>query len=197
VKSRPTSLPGVLLLEPEVFGDLRGFFLEAWNERHFRELGIGAHFVQDNHSLSCKGTLRGLHFQCPNPQGRLVWVIEGEVFDVAVDLRRESPTFGKWEGFVLSEENRLRVWVPRGFAHGFYVTSQKAQLLYKTDAFYSPADEKTLAWDDPDLRIQWPMKDACPPVLSPKDSNGLPFRECPFFLGEVPAPPCNRVKKKD
>lgn len=179
--SHPTTLTGVLLLEPKVFGDERGFFLESWNERKFSELGLDARFVQDNHSLSRRGILRGLHFQSPNPQGKLVWVLEGEVYDVAVDLRRSSPTFGKWEGFRLSAENKLRLWVPRGFAHGFYVTSEQAQFAYKCDAYYAPPDEQTLAWDDPALAIPWPVPDGEEPLLSQKDRTGQSFESCAKF----------------
>lgn len=179
--SHETSLQGVLLLEPKVFGDERGFFLESWNEKKFGELGLDIHFVQDNHSSSAQGILRGLHYQYPNPQGKLVWVIEGEVFDVAVDLRRSSPTFGKWEGFMLNAENKRRIWIPPGFAHGFYVTSERAQFLYKCTSYYSPKDEHTIAWNDPTLGIQWPVLVGSHPILSTKDKAGLPFDTGPKF----------------
>jgi dTDP-4-dehydrorhamnose 3,5-epimerase len=179
--AHPTSLDGVLVLEPKVFGDERGFFLETWNKKVFEELGLAADFVQDNHSSSRMGILRGLPFQQPNPQGKLVWVTEGEVFDVAVDLRKSSLTFGKWEGFLLSAENKQRVWIPPGFAHGFYVTSERAQFLYKCTAYYSPKDEQTLAWNDPFLKIQWPVSDGELPTLSAKDRTGIPFADCPHF----------------
>jgi dTDP-4-dehydrorhamnose 3,5-epimerase len=177
--SRVTSLDGVLLLEPKVFGDERGFFLESWNEKVFGELGLDVRFVQDNHSSSRRGILRGLHFQHPNPQGKLVWVVEGEIFDVVVDLRRSSPSFGKWEGVALSAENKRRIWIPPGFAHGFYVTSERAQFLYKCTTYYSPKDEHTLAWNDPVLGIQWPIPAGKPPILSAKDSQGVSLAGCP------------------
>jgi len=176
-----TSLDGVLLLEPKVFGDERGFFLESWNEKVFGDLGLDLHFVQDNHSLSRRGILRGLHYQQPHPQGKLVWVVEGEVFDVAVDLRRSSPTFGKWEGFFLNAENKRRIWIPPGFAHGFYVTSERAQFLYKCTAYYKPENEHTLAWNDPALGITWPIPPGEEPLLSEKDRAGTPFPVCPLF----------------
>ncbi len=176
-----TSLDGVLLLEPKVFGDERGFFLESWNEKVFGDLGLDLHFVQDNHSLSRRGILRGLHYQQPHPQGKLVWVVEGEVFDVAVDLRRSSPTFGKWEGFFLNAENKRRIWIPPGFAHGFYVTSERAQFLYKCTAYYKPENEHTLAWNDPTLGITWPVPPGEEPLLSDKDRAGTPFPACPLF----------------
>lgn len=176
-----TSLNGVLLLEPKVFGDERGFFLESWNEKVFGELGLDLHFVQDNHSLSRRGILRGLHYQQPHPQGKLVWVVEGEVYDVAVDLRRSSPTFGKWEGFFLNAENRSRIWIPPGFAHGFYVTSERAQFLYKCTSYYKPESEHTLAWDDPSLGITWPVPAGEEPLLSGKDRAGSLLSACPLF----------------
>jgi len=173
-----TTLNDILVVEPKVFGDARGAFFESWNHKVFSELGITANFVQDNHSTSVQGTLRGLHFQHPHPQGKLVWVIEGEVFDVAVDLRQKSRTFGKWEGFILSAENRKRVWIPPGFAHGFYVTSHRAQFCYKCSDYYHPDCEKTLAWNDPSLAIDWPIAPGSSPLLSAKDSQGLTFHEC-------------------
>ena len=167
---------GLLIIEPKVFGDARGFFLETWNEQRYREAGLDMHFMQDNLSLSRRGTVRGLHFQNPNSQGKLVWVIEGEVFDVAVDLRRSSPTFGRWHGVNLSAENRLQFFVPPGFAHGFAVLSESAQFAYKCTAFYSPKDELTLLWNDPDIGVQWPVN---APVLSEKDKEGLRLCELP------------------
>ena len=167
---------GLLIIEPKVFGDARGLFLEIWNEQRYREAGLDMDFVQDNLSLSRRGTVRGLHFQNPNSQGKLVWVIEGEVFDVAVDLRRSSPTFGRWHGVNLSAENRLQFFVPPGFAHGFAVLSESAQFAYKCTAFYSPKDELTLLWNDPDIGVQWPVNE---PVLSEKDKKGLRLCELP------------------
>lgn len=165
-----TSLPGVVLLEPKVFGDARGFFLESWNKRTLTELGIDVEFVQDNHSKSQQGVLRGLHYQLTQPQGKLVRVIAGEVFDVAVDMRASSPHFGKSVGFILSAENQKIAWIPPGFAHGFYVTSASAEFVYKTTDYYSPAHECTLLWNDPALNIQWPLVGE--PLLAAKDAAG-------------------------
>lgn len=169
-------IAGLLVIEPKVFGDARGFFLETWNEHRYREAGLAVRFVQDNLSLSRRGTLRGLHFQNPNSQGKLVSVIEGEVFDVAVDLRRSSPTFGRWHGVNLSGQNRLQFYVPPGFAHGFAVLSESALFAYKCTELYSPSDEVTLLWDDPDVGVRWPVSE---PVLSEKDKKGLRLRELP------------------
>jgi len=169
-------LPGLLILEPKVFGDARGFFMETWNERRYAEAGLDAHFVQDNISVSRRGALRGLHFQNPMPQGKLVSVWEGEVFDVAVDLRQSSPTFGKWHGLNLSAENKRQFFVPPGFAHGFVVLSDSAMFHYKCTDFYSPKDEQTIRWDDPDLGIKWPVS---APTLSEKDAKGRLLREFP------------------
>lgn len=166
----PTALPDVCLIEPRVFGDERGFFFESWNAKTLASLGIDATFVQDNHSRSSRNVLRGLHYQIEHAQGKLVRAIAGEIFDVAVDLRRSSPTFGKWVGFVLSAENRLMAWIPAGFAHGFCVLSDHAEFLYKTTDYWYPEHERTLAWDDPDLAIPWPLSG--PPVLAGKDANG-------------------------
>ncbi|MBK9624462.1 MAG: dTDP-4-dehydrorhamnose 3,5-epimerase [Rhodocyclaceae bacterium] len=165
-----TSLPGVVLLEPKVFGDARGFFMESWNKRTLTELGIDVEFVQDNHSKSQRGVLRGLHYQLTQPQGKLVRVIAGEVFDVAVDMRASSPHFGKSVGFILSAENQKIAWIPPGFAHGFYVTSVSAEFVYKTTDYYSPAHECTLLWNDPALHIQWPLVGE--PLLAVKDAAG-------------------------
>lgn len=167
-----TEIPDVLILEPKVFGDARGFFLESFNDKAFREAtGLDVKFVQDNHSRSGKGVLRGLHYQLQQPQGKLVRVVRGEVFDVAVDLRRSSPTFGKWAGVVLSEENHRQFWVPPGFAHGFVVLSDSADFLYKTTDYYAPQYERSLAWNDPHVGIQWPLHGAgiSQPLLSGKD----------------------------
>jgi len=165
----PTTLPGVLILEPKVFGDDRGFFYESYNERRFAELtGAQTAFVQDNHSKSARGVLRGLHYQIRQTQGKLVRVVAGEVFDVAVDLRRASATFGRWTGVVLSAENRRQLWVPAGFAHGFVVTSESAEFLYKTTDYWAPEHERAVRWDDPAIGIDWPLAGA--PVLSAKDA---------------------------
>lgn len=168
-----TALPGVLIIEPEVFGDSRGFFYESWNARAFEAAGIGAGFVQDNHSRSTRNVIRGLHYQIRQPQGKLLRVVAGEVFDVAVDLRRSSPTFGKWAGVCLSAENKRTLWIPSGFAHGFLVTAECAEFLYKTTDYWVAQYERTLAWDDPVLAIDWPLQGA--PVLSPKDAMGVPL----------------------
>jgi dTDP-4-dehydrorhamnose 3,5-epimerase len=157
----------VLLLEPKVFGDVRGFFLESWNRQTFAELGLELDFVQDNHSRSAKGVLRGLHYQLNEPQGRLVRVVSGTVFDVAVDLRRSSPHFGKWVGHELSADNQRMMWIPPGFGHGFLVLSDTADFLYKTTAYYAPEWDRGIRWDDPQIGVQWPL--AGGPVLSAKD----------------------------
>ncbi|WP_062810822.1 dTDP-4-dehydrorhamnose 3,5-epimerase [Alcanivorax sp. NBRC 102028] len=175
-----TRIPDVKLIKPKVFGDERGFFMECWNARVFSEAGIDATFVQDNHSRSVKCTLRGLHYQIKHPQGKLVRCTRGEVFDVAVDLRKDSPTFGQWVGEFLSEENKHQLWVPPGFAHGFLVISNVADFQYKCTDFYAPEYEETLLWSDPDLAINWPDVDA-EPVISKKDKDGLLFRDCNFY----------------
>ncbi|MBM3113846.1 dTDP-4-dehydrorhamnose 3,5-epimerase [Pseudomonas sp. P66] len=171
-----TDLPGVLILEPKVFGDSRGFFYESFNARTFQELtGVTTTFVQDNHSKSQKGVLRGLHYQLKNTQGKLVRVTHGEVLDVAVDVRRSSPHFGKWVGVKLSAENRRQLWVPEGFAHGFVVLSYSAEFLYKTTDYYNPQAECCIRWDDPDLAIDWQLTSA--PILSAKDQVGKSLKE--------------------
>ena len=169
-------IPGLLIIEPKVFGDARGFFLETWNLHRYREAGIGVDFVQDNVSFSRRGILRGLHFQSPKPQGKLLEVLQGEVFDVAVDVRRNSATFGKWHGLVLSGENKRQFYVPPGFAHGFVVLSETALFHYKCTEFYSPKHEMALRWDDPDIGIDWPLKE---PLLSERDAKGLRLRDVP------------------
>lgn len=175
-----TLLTGVLILEPKVFGDTRGFFFESFNARRFAELtGIDARFVQDNHSRSAKGVLRGLHYQIRQPQGKLVRIIAGEVFDVAVDLRRASATFGQWSGNKLSAENKRQVWIPAGFAHGFLVLSDSAECLYKTTDYYAPEHERCIRWDDPHLGIKWPLDTT--PLLSAKDAQGVPFAAAEMF----------------
>lgn len=169
-----TTIPDVLILEPNVFEDERGFFFESFNQRDFdAALGKTVHFVQDNHSKSKKGTLRGLHYQTENTQGKLVRVVAGEVFDVAVDIRKGSPTFGQWVGVVLSAANKRQLWVPAGFAHGFYVTSDEAEFVYKCTDYYNRAAERTLLWNDPQIGIDWPLEGA--PLLSAKDCQGLSF----------------------
>jgi len=175
-----TKLPGVLILEPKVFGDERGFFFESFNARAFAEAtGLQCEFVQDNHSRSQRGVLRGLHYQVQQAQGKLVRVSAGEVFDVAVDLRRSSPTFGKWVGTLLSAENKRQLWVPAGFAHGFVVLSEFAEFLYKTTDYYAPEHERCIRWDDPSLAIDWPLDGV--PQLSAKDQAGLSFAEAQVF----------------
>ena len=169
-------IPGLLIIEPKVFGDARGFFLETWNQQRYREAGVDAVFVQDNLSVSRRGILRGMHCQNPSPQGKLVSVLQGEVFDVAVDLRQSSPTFRKWHGTVLSGENKRQFYVPPGFAHGFQVLSETAMFFYKCTSFYSPKDEMSIRWDDPDLAIQWPLKN---PSVSERDGKGFWFRDVP------------------
>ena len=179
MKISPTRLPEVLLIEPKVFGDARGFFFESWNERTFEQAGIRAHFVQDNHSRSGRGVLRGLHYQIRQAQGKLVRVISGEVFDVAVDIRRSSPNFGRWVGERLSAENKTMVWIPPGFAHGFAVLSEHAEFLYKTTDYYAPEHERCIRWDDPEIGIEWPLAGA--PILSSKDAAGTPLRSAEVF----------------
>src|SRR3984885_1759461 len=174
-----TSLPGVVLLEPCVFTDERGFFLESYNERAFVELGIGEKFVQDNHSSSQRNVLRGLHYQIKQPQGKLVRAVEGEILDVAVDVRRSSPTFGAWEAVHLSGENKRMLWIPPGFAHGFRVISEKAQVLYKASDYYAPEHERTLAWRDPELKIDWEVEGE--PIVSAKDQRGIALRDAETF----------------
>jgi len=181
VKAFPTELDGVLLLEPEVHGDPRGFFLESYNAREFARVSGGdAVFVQDNHSRSAHGVLRGLHFQLGRPQGKLVRVTEGEIFDVAVDLRRSSPQFGRWAGVRLNAADHRQLWIPPGFAHGFLVLSASADLLYKTTDYYSPADERALRWDDPGLAIDWPLG-STPPLLSARDAAALALTEIEVY----------------
>lgn len=170
-----TDIPDVKIIEPAVFGDERGFFMETWNQKKFEELVTGkpTQFVQDNHSKSKKGILRGLHYQTENTQGKLVRVVSGEVFDVAVDIRKNSPTFGKWVGVYLSAENKRQLWVPKGFAHGFYVTSDEAEFVYKCTDYYNPNAEHSLLWNDKTIGIEWPISEE--PVLSIKDMNGVEF----------------------
>jgi len=170
----------VLLIEPAVFGDSRGFFFESWNRKVFAAaVGRDVEFVQDNHSMSQRGVLRGLHYQLKRPQGKLVRVVAGEVFDVAVDLRRSSPTFGKWVGERLSAANRRMMWIPGGFAHGFVVLSDAAEFLYKTTDYYAPDDERTLLWNDPAIGVAWPLEDA--PILKPRDAAGAPLAQAETY----------------
>jgi dTDP-4-dehydrorhamnose 3,5-epimerase len=175
----PTSLPGLFILEPRVFGDERGFFLESYNEQGMASVGIDERFVQDNHSCSGRNVLRGLHYQIEQVQGKLVRVVHGEILDVAVDLRRSSPTFKAWESVRLSGDNKRMLWIPAGFAHGFRVVSDKAHVLYKTTDYYAPQHERTLAWNDPDLEIDWELDSE--PVVSAKDQRGVALRDVESF----------------
>lgn len=177
-----TDIPDVKIIEPAVFGDERGFFMETWNQKKFEELVTGkpTQFVQDNHSKSKKGILRGLHYQTENTQGKLVRVVSGEVFDVAVDIRKGSPTFGKWIGVYLSAENNRQLWIPEGFAHGFYVTSDEAEFVYKCTDYYNPKAEVSIAWNDSSINIEWPLEDE--PLLSTKDQKGCIFMDSQLFL---------------
>lgn len=181
MKVTPTAIPDVLVIEPKVFGDARGFFYESFNGKAFDE-AVGRHveFVQDNHSRSVKGVLRGLHYQIQQPQGKLVRVVRGAVFDVAVDIRKSSPTFGQWVGVELTEENHKQMWVPEGFAHGFLVVSESADFLYKTTNYYAPAHERSILWDDPGLGIRWPDLGARP-TLSAKDQAGSSLEKAQLF----------------
>jgi dTDP-4-dehydrorhamnose 3,5-epimerase len=180
MKVLATAIPDLLMLEPQVFGDSRGFFLESYNQRDFaRVTGVNPVFVQDNHSCSTRGVLRGLHYQVRQPQAKLVRVIAGEVFDVAVDLRKNSPTFGQWVGEYLSAENKRMMWIPQGFAHGFLVLSEHAEFLYKTTDYYAPEHERCIRWNDPDLDIRWPID--IEPQLSAKDLQGVPFEAAEVF----------------
>ena len=179
LKKIPTSLPGVFILEPRVFGDERGFFFESYNEKAMAEVGIAERFVQDNQSSSCRNVLRGLHYQIKQPQGKLVRVTDGEILDVAVDVRRSSLTFGHWTAVRLSGENKRMLWIPVGFAHGFSVVSEKATVLYKATNFYAPEHERTLAWNDPELAIRWELEGN--PIVSAKDQQGLALRDIETF----------------
>ena len=181
MKFVPTRIADVVVIEPQVFGDERGFFMETWRADKFAENGIVATFVQDNHSRSTQGVLRGLHYQIQQPQGKLARVISGEVFDVAVDMRKISPTFGQWVGEILSAENKKMLWVPPGFAHGFYVLSETAEFLYKCTDYYAPEHERCVRWDDPELAIDWPLIDGTMPLLSEKDLAGASFADAECY----------------
>ncbi|MDI6726327.1 MAG: dTDP-4-dehydrorhamnose 3,5-epimerase [Smithellaceae bacterium] len=182
MKTLRTAIADLLILEPEVFGDERGFFYESFHAGKFRQAtGVTADFVQDNHSRSGRGVLRGLHYQIKQPQGKLVRVVRGAVFDVAVDLRKSSPTFGRWEGWELSETNHRQLWIPAGFAHGFFVLSEMAELLYKTTDYYAPEHERTINWDDQELAIAWPIPVGVAPLLSAKDAAAVPFHQSEFY----------------
>ncbi|HEY9037237.1 MAG TPA: dTDP-4-dehydrorhamnose 3,5-epimerase [Pseudomonadales bacterium] len=181
MKRIDTPLQDAFIIEPAIHGDARGFFLETWNRRTFAEMGLDLDFVQDNHSRSRHGILRGLHYQTENTQGKLVRVSAGEVFDVIVDMRKSSSSFGQWSGFTLSAENQHMLWVPPGFAHGFYVVSEYAEFLYKCTDYYNPKAEISLRWDDPTLAIAWPLKAGDPPLLSDKDRNGVLLDQAPLF----------------
>ncbi len=177
----PTTLPDVILIKPKVFDDPRGFFMETYREDRFIANGISQQFVQENHSASGRGVLRGLHYQIRQTQGKLVRVISGEIFDVAVDIRRSSPTFGQWVGIILSAENKHQLWVPGGFAHGFYVLSERAEVVYKVTDYYAPEWERSILWNDPQIGIDWQLAKETPPVLSQKDLNGKPLAEAELF----------------
>lgn len=177
----PTAIPDIVLIEPRIFRDERGFFLETFQADKYKAAGIALPMVQDNYSGSRQGVLRGLHYQIHKPQGKLVSVVAGEVFDVVVDLRRSSPMFGRWVGVTLSAEDRRQLWVPGGFAHGFYVVSDWAEVLYKVTDFYDPSSERTLAWDDAEVGVRWPLRDGNKPLLSPKDAQGLPLSKAELF----------------
>ncbi|MCP9758449.1 dTDP-4-dehydrorhamnose 3,5-epimerase [Aquitalea sp. S1-19] len=180
MKITPMSIPDVLMIEPQVFHDNRGYFLESFNQRKFEQhLGREVHFVQDNHSHSVHRVLRGLHYQVGQPQGKLIRVTDGEVFDVAVDLRVNSPTFGQWTGGILSAENHRQLWIPEGFAHGFYTLSPTADLSYKATDYWYPAGERTVLWNDADIGIQWPL--TMPPIMAAKDMQGMPFKTADKF----------------
>ena len=176
-----TAIPDVILIQPKVFEDERGFFLESYRKNWFQEAGIAADFVQDNHSASRQGVLRGLHYQVKQAQGKLLRAVLGEIYDVAVDLRRSSPTFGRWVGAVLSAEEKNQLWIPPGFAHGVYVLSSRAELFYKATEYYAPQWERSLLWNDPEIGIHWPLLDGAAPVLSDKDAAGLPLSRADLF----------------
>lgn len=180
MKAIPTAIPAVLIIEPKVFGDARGFFFESFNQRAFSQAtGLNVNFVQDNHSRSAKGVLRGLHYQIEQPQGKLVRVVRGAVFDVVVDIRKSSATFGQWVGVELTEDNHRQLWIPPGFAHGFYVLSDSADFLYKTTDYYAPEFERSLVWNDPKIAIAWPLDTR--PIVSVKDAQGMNLADAEVF----------------
>lgn len=183
MQATPLSIPDVVLLEPKVFGDDRGFFLESYSERTFQQLGLPTRFVQDNHSKSIRSVLRGLHYQLETPQGKLLRALQGEIFDVAVDLRRSSPTFGKWVGEILNDSNRRMLWIPPGFAHGFMVLSDTAEVAYKASEFYAPQQERSLLWNDEQVGIEWPLHliEHAGPMLSAKDAAGTRLADADTF----------------
>jgi dTDP-4-dehydrorhamnose 3,5-epimerase len=181
VKVIKTRIPDVLTLEPTIYRDARGYFFESWRQDRVASIGIQHPFVQDNHSYSVQGTLRGLHYQLGTPQGKLVRVVTGTVFDVAVDLRRSSPTYGQWVSETLTASEHRQIWIPPGFAHGFYTLSDTADLVYKCTAYYAPADDRTLRWDDPDLAIPWPLVEGRLPMLSAKDAAAPALRDAPTY----------------
>jgi len=181
MKFTPSAIPDVVTIEPDFFGDDRGFFMETYQSSRFKEAGINFDFVQDNHSGSEQGILRGLHYQIRQPQGKLVRVVTGEVFDVAVDIRRSSLTFGKWVGEILSAQNKLQLWIPPGFAHGFYVLSEWADMVYKASDYYAPEWDRAIRWNDPDIGIEWPLINGAPPILSAKDDNAIPLQDAETF----------------
>jgi len=181
VKFIPAEISDLIIVEPDVFGDHRGFFMESWHTEKFAQGGIDAHFVQDNQSRSSQGILRGLHYQIQKPQGKLVRVLSGEIFDVAVDLRKNSPTFGKWFGIYLNDTDKKMLWVPPGFGHGFYVVSAQADFFYKCTDFYAQEHERTILWDDPDLAIDWPLAGGRKPILAPKDAAAKAFKDAEYF----------------
>jgi len=181
MRFKPTKFPEVILVEPAVYSDERGFFMETYRAENFAKAGIAKNFVQDNHSGSVQGTLRGLHYQIRQPQGKMVQVVSGEIFDVAVDLRRSSPFYGQWVGEILSAENKRQLWIPVGFAHGFYVLSEWVDVIYKVTEYYAPEWDRTLLWNDPDIGIAWPLIDGSGLLVSDKDAEGLPLKEAETF----------------
>jgi dTDP-4-dehydrorhamnose 3,5-epimerase len=181
MRFKPTKFPEVILVEPAVYSDERGFFMETYRAENFAKAGIANNFVQDNHSGSVQGILRGLHYQIRQPQGKMVQVVSGEIFDVAVDLRRSSPFFGKWVGEILSAENKRQLWIPVGFAHGFYVLSEWVDVIYKVTEYYAPEWDRTLLWNDPDIGIAWPLIGGSELLVSDKDAEGLPLKDAETF----------------
>ena len=181
MKFTPTKIPEIIVIEPTVFGDERGYFMETWTQQKFAEGGINAEFVQDNHSKSQQGVLRGLHYQLSHAQGKLVRVLKGEVFDVAVDMRKSSPSYGQWIGETLSEDNKKMMWVPPGFAHGFFVVSEEAEFVYKCTDYYAPEHERSVLWNDPEIGIRWPLLPGKPPQLSDKDQAGICFKDAEYY----------------